>query len=49
MLQNLNENYAGNLPEELEEINKLISSEGVVETAETSTRTCAAFLTIYCC
>ena len=49
MLQNLNENYAGNLLEELEELKKMISNEEAVEVSGTSTELCNSFLTIYCC
>lgn len=40
---------AGNLCEEMEEIKKLISEEDSVMVPGTSTRSCATFLTIYCC
>lgn len=40
---------AGNLFEEMEEMKKLISDEDSTMPYSTSTRLCAAFLTIYCC
>lgn len=40
---------AGNLYEEMEEIKKFISDENSTIPYSTSTRSCAAFLTIYCC
>lgn len=41
--------YAGNLHEEMEEIKKVISEDDSMVPYGTSTRGCAAFLTIYCC
>lgn len=49
MLYNLKSDYAGNLYEELEEVQKLIPSEDAVETAATITERCSAVLTIFCC
>lgn len=49
MLDKFTSNVAGNLFEELEEIQKMIPNEETVETAGTSTERCSAFLTIYCC
>ena len=49
MLHNLDSNCAGNLYEELVEVQKLIPSEDAVETAATTTERCSALLTIYCC
>ena len=49
MLHNMADCYAGNLFEELEEVQKLIPSEEAVEAAGTSTERCSAILTIYCC
>lgn len=43
-------NYAGNLQEEMREIQKLIPDpKSSVEMGSTQTRDCGAFLTIYCC
>lgn len=47
MKQNLE--YAGNLIEEMEEAEKLVSDRDEIELYGTSTATCNAFLTIYCC
>lgn len=41
--------YAGDLLMELEEVDKIIPKEEFVEVAETTTETCNAFFTIYCC
>lgn len=49
MLHNLESSCAGNLYEELEEVQKLIPSEDAVEVAATTTERCAALLTIFCC
>ena len=48
----VNENvmgYAGNLEEELREIENLIPEDGSVEVPGTTTARCDAFLTIICC
>lgn len=44
-----NSNYAGNLAEEMEEAGKLVPEEENMNVPVTSTATCNAFLTIYCC
>nr|WP_302143415.1 hypothetical protein [uncultured Schaedlerella sp.] len=41
--------YAGNLLEEIQEIDKIICSDTGHYVENTHTRNCAAVLTIYCC
>lgn len=40
---------AGNLKNELDEIQRLVQMENAVGESLSSTRTCGYFLTIYCC
>lgn len=41
--------YAGNLEEEIREINKISAGEQQVMEIETQTRKCLVFFTLYCC
>lgn len=49
MEQNSNFIYAGDLTQELEVIEQLISSDEIVENQYTYTLRCGGFLTIKCC
>lgn len=49
MEQNSNFIYAGDLSQELEEIERLIPEENAVENQYTHTQECTVLLTILCC
>lgn len=41
--------YSGDLKEEINEMERIFSSEDIVEIPGSTTSRCGAFLTIYCC
>jgi hypothetical protein len=49
MEQNSNFIYAGDLSQELEELERLIPEENAVENQYTHTQKCTVLLTILCC
>lgn len=48
-MQNENKGYAGNLLEEIEEIEKIVMPDEAIEISNSYTIGCGTFFTLYCC
>lgn len=48
-MQNENKSYAGSLLEEVDEIEKTVMSDDIIEISNSITIGCGTFFTLYCC